>query len=95
MKYIAIIFGLMFSSTTIACSFDTDCGVGSECVKQSGALEGICVGGMTPGNDYDSDPYQAEFDENENVGQTCEFDIDCGIGSDCVKSSGNIEGVCM
>lgn len=25
------------------CSFDTDCGPGSKCAKQSGAIDGVCI----------------------------------------------------
>lgn len=27
------------------CSFDTDCGPGSKCAKQSGSIEGVCLKG--------------------------------------------------
>lgn len=27
------------------CSFDTDCGPGSKCAKDGGAIEGVCIGG--------------------------------------------------
>lgn len=26
------------------CSFDTDCGPGSKCAKQSGYIDGVCIG---------------------------------------------------
>lgn len=95
MKYLAIIFGLMIAPVSMGCSFDLDCGIGSHCVKKSGALEGVCIGGSSPGNDYDDDPYQARWNEDESTGQTCGDDFDCGLGAECVKSSGNFEGVCM
>lgn len=25
------------------CSFDTDCGIGSKCVKEAGSINGICI----------------------------------------------------
>jgi hypothetical protein len=27
------------------CSFDTDCGVSNRCLKSSGSISGVCVGG--------------------------------------------------
>ena len=39
-----------FALVASACSFDTDCQIGSKCLKQSGSIYGICAGGMSPGN---------------------------------------------
>lgn len=78
-----------------ACQFDTDCGVGSKCMKSSGNSYGICAGEMNPGNDDDRVPVYDPLDPNETVGSTCNFDVDCGPGASCLKSSGNIKGVCV
>ena len=74
-----------------ACMFDTDCSPGSKCLKASGSIYGVCVGGISPGNKNDSQP---ATDANKKYGNTCSFDTDCGPGYKCYKSGG-IEGTCL
>lgn len=83
------------SSSAIACSFNTDCGIGSQCIKASGSIYGICVGGMSPGNRNDRQPVYAPLDLNKTYGNTCSFNTDCGPGSRCMKSAGSVYGVCV
>jgi len=85
---------IIISPHAIACSFDIDCGVGSKCVKQSGSLYGWCVGGLNPGNQNDRRPARDPLDLTGKKGNTCSFDIDCGVGGECVKGSG-IYGTCL
>jgi len=81
---------LMLSSThAISCSFDTDCGVGSKCIK-NGGMYGYCMGGMSPGNSYDRRP---ATDLRGGGGWTCSFDTDCDSGYTCLKSG--LHGVCV
>lgn len=94
MKFLIVVL-LVIPSLSLACSFDTDCNVGSRCIKESGALEGICIGGLYPGNDNDRKPYKPRLDLNKKIGNTCSFNTDCGVGGRCVKSEGSIYGVCM
>lgn len=86
---------LLISCQAWSCSFDTDCEVGSKCVKKGGSIYGVCVGGLSPGNDNDKVPVYAPLDINKTYGNTCSFDTDCGPGSECVKSNGGINGTCM
>jgi hypothetical protein len=79
----------------VACSFDTDCSPGSRCAKAAGALYGVCMGGLFPGNKYDQQPVYDPLDPNRTTGNTCSFDVDCGPGSVCVKRRGALEGVCL
>lgn len=80
---------------SFACQFDTDCNPGSKCLKASGSIYGACVGGIFPGNTYDREPVYSPLDVNKTYGNTCTFDIDCGPGSVCVKSTGSIDGTCL
>jgi hypothetical protein len=91
LKYLFIITALSVGSAE-ACESMFDCEIGSRCSKRGLNVDGVCVGGMSPGNDNDDEPYEDAFNEEE--GDTCLFDIDCGIGGQCVKDSG-INGVCM
>jgi len=97
MKNIIAITLLVLLSYTIsfACSFDTDCNVGSKCIKKPGQIYGFCAGGMNPGNDGDSVPVRDPLDLNKTAGNTCSFDLDCGPGSKCLKQSGYLNGVCV
>jgi hypothetical protein len=91
----AILVGFfIFPGAALACSFDTDCSPGSKCVKAKGSLDGVCLGGTSPGNKNDSRPVYAPLDVNRTYGNTCAFNTDCGPGSVCVKQGG-IDGVCM
>ncbi len=108
-KFTAIFFvaSLAYVQSTWACQFDTDCQPGSTCIKSGYQLYGACVGGISPGNSNDRQPVYNTFDLNKNTwdtkkdndngtyGDTCSFDLDCGIGGRCAKSSGSIRGTCM
>ena len=91
-----VIAGLLLGAPHLsyACGFNTDCSPGSKCLKASGALYGVCVGGIYPGNSNDSQPGYAPLDINRTYGNTCSFNTECGPGSVCVKSGG-IYGTCM
>lgn len=93
MKSLLVCFTVLFAGAAGACSFDTDCAVGSQCVKQGG-LYGSCVGGMSPGNNNDSAPVRYTNDISGKKGNTCSYDTDCGVGGQCVKGSG-LNGTCM
>lgn len=92
--FLIIFMFLIWTSQGLACSFDTDCSPGSKCIKASGDIYGICVGGILPGNKHDEQPVYSPTDPNRTYGDTCSFDTDCGPGSVCVKGSG-IYGTCM
>lgn len=89
------IAGLIFSNAAaMACLFTTDCSPGSQCVKSSGQVLGMCTGGTFPGNRYDQKPYSSPFDPNCTVGKTCSFNVECGPGNHCAMGSG-LYGVCV
>ena len=113
-RFWLLISVVVFSSSSFACQFDTDCSVGSKCTKDSPYdLYGICTGGMNPGNANDSKPIYNPLDlntgswgkgsdgdatngmdEDGTYGDKCSFDVECGVGSRCVKSAYSLYGVC-
>ena len=92
--YFAFCIFLFSAEQSPACSFNTDCEIGSTCLKSSGNIYGVCVGGLNPGNANDQEPVTAPLDVNHSYGNTCSFDTDCGPGSRCMKGDG-ITGTCM
>lgn len=93
----AAVLACALSAGTAAhgCSFDTDCAVGSACVKARGDLYGVCMGGDRPGNRFDRAPVEDPLDLDGTFGDTCSFDTDCGVGNSCLKERGRLRGVCV
>ena len=87
---------LFFSANSYACSFDTDYAVGSKCKKSSGQIYGYCANGMNPGNSNDRQPTREVLDISGKRGDTCSFDVDCGVGNKCYKNPrSSLNGVCV
>ncbi len=55
----ALVVALLASPAALPCSFDTDCDPGSKCLKRSGSIDGVCAGGISPGNRSDRQPVKA------------------------------------
>jgi hypothetical protein len=83
-----------FASPLFACIHDTDCGIGSQCVKSKSSIYGVCMGGMNPGNRYDRQPTYDPLDATGTRGKSCSYDTECGPGLKCVMGS-SIQGTCM
>lgn len=91
-----ILTAIAFTSfSAFGCSFDTDCAPGNRCLKNGAALYGMCVGGLTPGNDYDSQPVYNPYQAGSQAGNTCSFSTQCGVGESCVKRWGALYGTCQ
>ncbi|MEJ6010152.1 hypothetical protein [Novosphingobium aquae] len=97
MKSFIAIALILAPATALACNFNTDCNIGSKCMKQAGRLEGVCVGGMSPGEPprENRDPYKWRDTSRKESGAQCSFNTDCEVGSMCLKESGRMYGVCI
>ncbi len=94
MKYLLLAF-LITTASAMACESDTDCLPGSQCLKASGSMYGMCTGGFSPGNSNDRQSVSSPSDGNRTWGNTCAFDIDCSPGGHCSKETSSSEGLCM
>lgn len=92
--FLIIPAALIFSSAQ-ACTSDFQCGTGRVCVKASNSVgvEGICV---TPTDQFGTRQYNTPAPSaGPHEVSSCQFNTDCSIGFSCVKTSGNINGICV
>jgi hypothetical protein len=82
-------------SAALACMVTSDCAAGSRCAKPDGGIYGVCRGGSSPGNANDRRPIQGVIDPNGTYGNTCRFDVDCGMGSKCMRRRSGVLGTCV
>ena len=94
MKYFLFSF-LITTTPAMACVSDTDCLPGSQCLKASGSMYGICTSGLSPDNSNDRQPVRDPSEGNRNYANTCSFDIDCSPGSHCSFQINSSDGLCM
>ncbi len=94
MKRLAFLLMLGLGVDAQACMFDTDCEVGSRCLKRWGDLYGVCAGGLDPGRPPWSD-VRDPLALDESYGERCRFDLDCGTGFRCLKDRAALDGVCV
>lgn len=87
---------MFMSAPANACSFDTDCNIGSKCVKSATAVKGACLSGVfSGGSTLDLLSYSGESTNgaNSTYGKSCTFNKECGDGLNCRKAGGMF-GVC-
>jgi hypothetical protein len=93
MLSVLLVVGLLGPGTSAACQFDVDCSGGGKCLKDWNAFDGVCYGGVRPGNAGDRRPGW-QRDPNHTRGNPCSSDAECGAGSECLKAPGGFDGVC-
>jgi hypothetical protein len=86
---------LLGTSSAWGCVVGSDCAIGSRCLKKDGAAYGLCVGGLHPGNENDRRPVEKSFDMDKTFGNTCSYDMDCGLSNRCARRPGKMSGVCV
>src|SRR5438093_1596397 len=64
-------------------------------LKPSGSIYGMCMGGLNPRNRYDQAPVYSPLDLDGTLGDTCSFDVDCGVSNRCARNSYSITGTCI
>lgn len=94
-KFIFVMTTFFWPSLVLACLTNLDCEMGSKCIKEQGGVYGICAGGSQPGNANDQVPVYAPMDMNDTYGNTCSSNLDCGLGSMCLKERLLTDGVCI
>jgi len=82
---LALLVLIAVADSASACRWDTDCAVGSRCLKGEYPMHGICAGGLNPGNSNDLRPVSEPLKPWKRTGNTCIYDLDCGIGGQCVR----------
>ncbi len=89
-----LLFIMIIATPAMACESDTDCLPGSQCLKASGSMYGMCTGGLSAGNSNDQQPVGPPSTGNRTWGNSCAFDVDCAPGTHCFRE-GSSEGFCM
>jgi hypothetical protein len=100
-KFFLAVIAFVLPAPALCCSFTADCAPGSVCLNVPSNPHpefGVCIGGLSPGNDHDRDPVlptKGIQDVDGTYGNTCLSDSGCGTDSKCAKDPGAIQGVCL
>jgi hypothetical protein len=97
-RYLSALFvtaAVLGTSSAWGCITPSDCAVGSRCLKKDGGIYGVCVGGLHPGNENDRRPVAKPFDADKTFGNTCSYDMDCGLKNRCLRRPGKMQGICV
>ncbi|MBK5276748.1 MAG: hypothetical protein JJE30_17100 [Desulfuromonadales bacterium] len=90
-----LIVAVFTPGIALACTFDSDCKPGNNCVKSGGSTDGICTGEISSGDKNDQQTVESTIDPNRTIGKPCSFVTDCGPEAKCAKQKGSITGVCI
>jgi hypothetical protein len=91
MRYLLLAAFVTMIGPAMACESDDDCLPGSQCLKASGSMYGMCAAVLSPDA---SGQLPVSSPGNRTWGNTCTFDVDCAPGTHCFKE-GSAEGFCM
>lgn len=89
---IIIILIVIRCSLAHACSYDTDCEVGSKCTKEGYQPYGVCTNSTYSTGNRDSGP---RYGLGSHAGEICAFRSDCSPGARCIKEhTYDVTGTC-
>ncbi len=88
---------LFISSNSSACFYDTDCGIGGQCIKSGSNAEGACINPFGKTEKRGQGTYYEDSskpDSHSKKGKKCDSDTDCDAAGVCIKEDSSTKGAC-